>query len=201
MRWQICNTCLQEYRPGGLDYLLGGGICEECFSKINFIYKKLEIDGVKGFALASYTSPYKDYLIHLKENLDVAIAEVFLIRLRHYLRLKYHNYSLVLMPSSKEAIAKRGFNHLYEIFKVLDLPLLDVLAKEDSSEHKKMNHLERNAHQGFVKLVGKIPANTKRLLLVDDVISTGSSLKAALKVLKSETSCRIRFFTLMLNEK
>lgn len=197
----VCKTCLREYRPKGIDYLIGSGVCEECFDKINFINKRIEMMGIKGFALASYTSPYKDHLIRLKENLDIEIASSFLSRHRHYLRMKYFGYTIVLMPSSKEAIERRGFDHLYEIYKVLGLKILDVLRKEDSSEHKKMNHLERNTHQDFIKMVKEIPPNIKRILLVDDVISTGSTLRAALKVLKSNCSCRIKFFTLMLNEK
>ena len=107
----------------------------------------------------------------------------------------------MLLPSSENAIKKRGFNHLYEIFKNLDLPIIEnLLYKSNDSTQKELNYLSRMTHRGFINMNNNIDIKNKNILLVDDVFSTGATLKEAIKLVKNREPSRIKALILCRNK-
>ena len=93
----------------------------------------------------------------------------------------YIGYYLVLMPSSKDNLKRRGFNHLLEIFNNLNIKMIeDLLIKKDNVDQKKLNKKEREKHKDFIGANDLLRISGKKILLVDDVISTGNFFRLEL---------------------
>lgn len=101
---------------------------------------------------------------------------------------------LVPVPASKKRLRLRGFNQalsLAEVFKKeLNLPLADLLARtRETRPQVEVEHREerlKNLEGVFeIKEPALRQAQGKHILLVDDVSTTGATLKECAKVLKT----------------
>lgn len=163
---------------------------------MNNHFSKGKIAGVPIIALGSYQGFNSELIIRYKENLDIELSPVFLAYFAPFIKTRFFNYSLVLVPSSESKIKKRGFNHLYEIFKFLKMPILDLLSKEEGKEQKKRNAEERKESAKLFHLKNQESLKGKKILLCDDVITTGSSLKACLGLLRQLNPKKIQVLVL-----
>ncbi|MCF0107592.1 MAG: ComF family protein [Bacilli bacterium] len=128
----------------------------------------------------------------MKGCFDIELSKIFLERYYSELKIKYMGYYVVPVPSYIEDDEKRGFNHVIELFKPLNLNMLLVL--------KKTSHFKQAEHSGnsranieqFIELINSIELRNKNLLLVDDVFTTGSTIKACIKLLKQLKPRRIK---------
>lgn len=121
----ICKIC---FKP--VDEVKRSSICSGCFNKFEGLYETMNVEGVKLYSIYEYNDFIRQLIYQLKGCFDIEIAQVFLKRQRCYLKIKYLNYVLVHVPSSKEDDERRGFNHVREIFKSLNLKSLNVLKKK-----------------------------------------------------------------------
>ena len=117
---------------------------------------------------------------------------MFLSRYLTYLKLLYRGYIVVPVPSNKIDDTKRGFNHVVEIYKSLGLPMVDALIKvknEKQSSKSKKNRLNIDTvivGQNLEKLYGK------KVLIVDDVYTTGATMHKAISVIKEASPKQIK---------
>ncbi|MDD4532839.1 MAG: phosphoribosyltransferase family protein [Bacilli bacterium] len=148
-------------------------------------------------SLAEYKPPLSKLLIQYKENRDVELAPIFLSYYSGFLHWKYFGFSVVLVPSSPQKMKEREFDHLELIFKYLNLPILKILTKKDGQEQKKTSAAQRRLVYQKINITRGDTVTGKKILLVDDVITTGSTLKACLNLLKKYRPKKIEILTLM----
>lgn len=104
---------------------------------------------------------------------------------------------IVPIPLHKNKELERGYNQakvLCEgISEASQLPILEALQKLSSGKSAtKGNRMERmNARKLGFHLHKKIPKETKHLLIVDDVITTGATLESAYRIIRSEFNGKI----------
>ena len=94
--------------------------------------------------------------------------------------------ALCYVPATREAFARRGFDHMElvarELSWVLSLPVADVLARTSAHDQRTLDRSERQANlSGTVEVIGNV--SQLHLLLVDDVITTGASVCACAEAL------------------
>lgn len=183
---KVCKLCFKDIPGYSLINLLRPNLslCSYCFKQFKPIFYKFKILDVPAESIYYYGHSIKTYLYQLKGCHDIELAPIFLERFAFEYRLKYLNYILVPAPSAKEDDEKRGFNHVIEIFKILKLPIERVIKKTchyKQSDHNREERKEIKKH--LVVENGEILRN-KNVLIVDDVCTTGSTLKAIINLIK-----------------
>ena len=77
---------------------------------------------------------------------------------------------------------RRGFRHVRKMFSVLDLPIRELIVKTADVQQK--SSMSRKNIRSYFRLKGEqLPAETK-ILLVDDIVTTGESMGACYRLLK-----------------
>lgn len=93
---------------------------------------------------------------------------------------------LVFVPSTPAAYARRGFDQMQlvsrELSRLVGVPLADVLARDDVADQRRLGRAGRadNARGSFA-VVDDVAG--LRLLLADDVVTTGATTRAAASAL------------------
>lgn len=196
---ECCKLCFEEIEICGFNAIRKGAcICQNCYNKFNVVWKKEYIDKVETLIVYEYDDYLKKLFFQFKGCYDYDLKDVFLFRHLFELKLLYKDYLIVPIPSSESSNKKRGYNHVVEIFKSLNLPIYRCIKKKEDFKQSELNKKERE------KIINKLVVRNcekikdKKILIVDDIITTGSSLKACInlvskykpKLLKSLIICK-----------
>lgn len=157
-------------------------LCGKCRKKMNLINDEFVMDDCRGLALYLYDEEVMKMIIQYKECMDECLFSIFLKEKLSWLRFKYRGYTIVPIPSSKQKVEKRGFHHVLKLIEPLQLDVLDCLVK-DSDVDQKLLHKDQREKNAKIRLVDGFIL-PKKILLVDDVITTGSTMRAAISCLK-----------------
>jgi len=158
-------------------------ICKRCYNKFKFIYKKFVIDKVKCLAIYEYNETVRSLLLRLKMQGDKELAKVFLMPIKHYLKCHYKNFIVLPVPSSKEADKRRGFNHVTEIVKTIDLPYVTAFFKNSSHKQSMQKKYERVNVKRVIKLNENLLDHNNKYLIVDDLTTTHQTIHQCIKLL------------------
>lgn len=195
----ICEDCLSlidildhQYCPGCRKITPEGKICQSCkkFLKLDRLY----------FA-SSYKNPlvkeaisklkYEPFCKELSEPLANLIITHFQILGNIENFLEKSEYVLVPVPLDKRRLKWRGFNQAEclakELSKVLKVPLISdclIKIKETLPQVELKEEKRKENIKGVFLIKNKEKIRKKKVLLVDDVYTTGSTLNECARVLK-----------------
>lgn len=100
----------------------------------------------------------------------------------------FSSYTVTAVPRRRAAVLKYGYDHsdalAKEIARRLGVTYSPLLKSKSKRAQKKLGEDERSRNTDFVARRGAV-LWSDRLLIVDDVITTGASISAAAKVLKA----------------
>ena len=164
-------------------YQIDDVLCQVCRHEMSYRPKKIRIDDIEVYSLYVYEGLTREMIIQYKELNDEALFPVFLYPYAERLRRKYRGYTIVPVPSSEENNNKRGFRAVDEAFSLLQLDMAEMLRKKDSHDQKNTDFRNRHEIREHLVFVNK-KINTDRILLVDDIVTTGETLKSCAGYLK-----------------
>lgn len=140
------------------------------------------MDKIPIYSLYRYDQEFSRLLIQYKEARDVVLAPVFLSGHIFELRKRYWNKAKILMPSSQEKIKERGFNHLslmyQDVFNNLESPYIKLSTRKQVGLSK--------SQRADIHFDLKQGVTSKSVVLLDDVITTGSTFKEAIRLLPNK---------------
>src|SRR5699024_3859120 len=102
------------------------------------------------------------------------------------------------IPLSKERLEERAFNQATLIGNLLGDVDESLLIRQNNDKQSKKTKQERINSSNPFKVTRKI---TENILLVDDIYTTGSTLRHAAKLLKENSAKEVKSFNLIRNKK
>lgn len=155
-----------------------------------------------------FTDPCRKLITIYKDRKEIRLAAVLASLLVEHIDPDWvvpDDTALAIIPARKEALRTRGFDHMKEVGLHLarssGLPLLDLLEVNERSDQRGLSASgrQRNMRDSFVPkapaytagvLDGRIgavdarPHLPERVILIDDVFTTGATLTSAAATLK-----------------
>ena len=133
----------------------------------------------------------QELLYQFKGCRDYELRTVFLEYYLSYLNCKFNGYEIVPAPSSKKSDEERGFNHVEEMFKNLKLKMNKCIHKTKQRKQADLTTKEREKIGEYL-VIDDVDLKHKKVLLVDDVYTTGSTIKSMIKLVKEKGAKKIK---------
>ena len=201
----VCGECLRKMTridPAHACPLCGAPfgelVCTECRGEATAVDRCLAAAVFEG-PPARIVRAYKD---GGERRLAVEIARLMVGAARDAERLAPDRYAgllsdadaLVFVPVTAEAYRRRGFDHMEavarEASRACGAPVVDALLKHGSADQREFSREERLASSRDVYEVVQ-DVRGERLLLLDDVITTGATVGATAAALKRAGARRV----------
>jgi competence protein ComFC len=203
----ICPDCEMKFVK------INGGRCKICSRPLQLLEEKFHHDGIchdcirweedfhwKGyldanFSLFLYNDFFKEVLARFKFRGDYVLAEIFSSSIIEALYKMNYDH-LVPIPLSDERLYERGFNQSEALINVSDFSSTPLLTRIHSEKQSKKSRSERIHLAQVFQLAPDVKVKGKRLVLVDDIYTTGSTLRHAAKLLKEAGAQSVQSLTL-----
>ncbi len=184
---RFCKVCFEPIRGYSLSRLFNEScLCDQCFNKLNPKMKTEIKKGIKYTTLYEYKDEIRDLLFQFKAAGDYELAPIFIGRQSPMLRLLFHGYYLIPAPSYIDRENKRGFSHVVEMYKPLGLPFIDCLTKTKDVKQANLDFKKRQKIGNYLRIDEKANLQGKKILFVDDVVTSGATSLAAVKLIKNQ---------------
>ena len=189
----ICKICFKDIEQNSFHYLLTQNptICHDCFLSFGPVLKTFKVEKVKCYFLYYYNEKVQEILYRFKGCKDYELRSAFLEYYANYLNLKFSGYHIVSAPSSENSDKERGFNHVEEMFKILKLKMLKCVHKTKSIKQADLTTKQREKI-GDILEIDDVDLSKTKVLLVDDVYTTGSTIKAMIKMVQEKGAKKIK---------
>ncbi|WP_078414324.1 ComF family protein [Priestia abyssalis] len=193
----LCEKCEEKFQ------WIQGDICEVCGREMEGVeeqYRQGErcLDCVKweensdwgrifrqNRSLYVYNDWMKEVIALYKFRGDYQLADIFRRKWQKAYRIYYPQYEVIVpIPLSEERLYERGFNQSAVLAGLLQKPVQDLMARHHHEKQSKKTKKERLKKEQVFFLKEDADLHGKKVLLIDDIYTTGTTLHHAAKVLK-----------------
>ena len=188
-----CSTCYQNFECISEEHCLRcfrngqSDLCTDC--------QKWEEEGdqVQHQSLFTYNEAMKNYFSQYKFQGDYALRFVFAKATKKAVKI-FREHTIVPIPVSIEKFQVRGFNQVQEILDAANLSYRNILEKKDTLAQSSKTREERLQTQQAFKINNGVDLPDK-ILLVDDIYTTGKTIRLAAKLLQEKGIEDVKLFT------
>lgn len=160
-------------------------ICGNCKKNFIVVNKNTLFYGVKLHILYVYNTFMESLLFQYKEGNDIALQEIFFHDVVKELETKFRDYTIVFPPSSLEKNRERGFHCLESMLQNCCLHKISPFKKIGEYKQSSQPFNKRGNVEKHIRFIGINEKCKKRLLIVDDVCTSGHTLRVMIQLLKS----------------
>lgn len=201
-RCPYCHDVIESYEHA----------CKKCLSK-------MPADGIHqgvglGYRCASclpYTDSYRKAVLDFKFRDKTQYSKEFSALIANEVRKSYPDMvfdCITYVPMHKSSLKERGYNQCEllanDVAKILKIPCVNTLnkVKKTIPQHSIKKARERKANlRGAFKVVDKKYLKGKTILLLDDMVTTGTTLGECSKTLQRAKPSLICCVTLLSSAK
>jgi len=200
----ICSNCEAKFA------WISGETCAICSRELDesFRREQLCLDCVrwennpewagyltKNVSLFHYNDFLKELIAKYKYRGDYALAEVLAPFMKE--RLQRLEYDLItVIPLSKDRLQERGFNQAQALLDVLQINSTELLTRIHTEKQSKKSRQERINLPQIFKVKNRTAIQGKNIVIVDDIYTTGSTVRHAAKALKLAGAEKIETMTI-----
>ncbi|WP_050616467.1 ComF family protein [Bacillus testis] len=180
-----CSICSRELPTAEV-------LCQDC--------SRWEQDGRwkgilgKNTSLYHYNDFMKELIALYKYRGDTALAEVFAGPLKKCLSV-YKEALIVPIPLSDERLMERGFNQSEQLILKAGCKPVHLLARIHSEKQSKKTRRQRLELPQIFQFKSSSPIEGKQIVLVDDIYTTGSTLRHAAEILLESGASSVHSLT------
>ncbi|MHA6258380.1 ComF family protein [Sporosarcina sp. CAU 1771] len=170
-------------------------ICESCsknFQIAEIIEEGMIVDQIT--SLYAYNDAMRSYLHQFKFLQDVALAEVFAKEIKRSIP---KGAIVVPIPIHPKKRMERTFAHIDELLKCAHVSYVHVLEKTGTERMGEKTKQERLAMAPLFKLKPQVVIQPSTYILIDDIYTTGTTLRHAASLLKEAGATRVEAITLI----
>ena len=175
-------------------------MCDECQNKLAPYFKRFVVGNADGLAIYKYDDNIKSLLYQFKGCYDIELAPIFLNRFKNELHIAYKGYILIPAPSFDEDDKNREFNHVIEMFKIINLPIYRLVTKTSKFKQAGSKSKQRKEAIDHMSVESYDQIRNKKVLIVDDVMTTGSTLKAMVSLIQKGHPKKIKILVMSKRE-
>ncbi len=192
MEGETCRICGRS-----LELLSGnyrqGDICQDCVRW----EEDPQWQGVleKNYSLFHYNDYLKEVIAKYKYRGDYVLARVFSERIKGVL-LSIEADLFIPIPLSEERIYERGFNQAEALLIEAGFVPNPILTRIHSEKQSKKSRIERIHLPQVFQLTPEACLEGKKVVLIDDIYTTGSTLRHAAKLLKRAGAANVFSLTI-----
>jgi predicted amidophosphoribosyltransferase len=188
----LCATCGRTCRPDAI-------LCTRCSRRLADA-DPLEGLGAPGLDRAWSSAPHesvaRDLVTALKLRRLLPVADLMADRIQWLAPATLLSGTIVPVPTAPLRTALRGFDPAAEIASALaqrtKLPLQTCLSRRGGGRQVGKRRAQRIGHPPLIQARGRVPSS---VLLIDDVLTTGSTLSACARAFRQAGSVRVAAIT------
>ena len=183
---KYCKICFKEIRINDFARLFDGDICicGQCQTNFEPRFISFNVNGYQALALYEYSAYIKNQVYLFKGCFDYELKDTFMNLYFKELKMRYSGYKIIPIPSYKADDETRGFNHVVEVFKTMGLEMLPIIEKTAHFKQAEHKAKKRNEISKYLVIKDKVDLRKSRVLIVDDIYTTGSTMKAAINLVE-----------------
>lgn len=166
----------------------GALVCTECWQQ-SFAFQEAR-------ALGELSGPLHRAVIMYKDAQERRLGNLLGSMLGERVVAEWSGWGSVAtwIPARREALARRGFDHGHELAcataQRLGVEALPLLSRVGAEDQRRLGRLARARNTaGVFSAVGHVP---RRVLVVDDVMTTGATLDSAASTLLEAGASEVR---------
>lgn len=176
------------------------GLCTKCRNDIHRI--KDTSGSIESYGY--YGGVLKKLILKFKYYSDFTAGDILAELLEEYMEesFDYRDFVITYIPLTKKSKRKRGFNQCEYIAKKisrhLNIPCKELLVKKsENKEQKKLKYSERFDNvKNIFKLKNNIDIKDLKIIIIDDVTTSGATMEEACRILKKYDIKEIKLLTL-----
>ncbi|MDP4119629.1 MAG: ComF family protein [Bacillota bacterium] len=190
----ICPFCESVIKSGQM-------WCEDCYEKFpeNGYFTEFSKDYVCVSPFI-YKEPFREAVLRFKFNELPQLADSLSEPVYRSINEFYENFEfdfVTCVPLSKKRFKKRGYNQAKLIAKnvavKMNVPYADLLIKikENAEQHNLPEEKRASNVEGVYQTINNEKISEKTILLIDDVLTTGSTLAECCKMLEIRGAAKV----------
>ena len=191
---EVCTICGRSFQSIPENHK-HGALCYDCvrWQQDNRWKDVL----TKNRSVYVYNNFIKDAISLYKFRGDHVVAQAF----KKDFQLAFRNYfgasyTIIPIPLSSERLYERGFNQARALAELLNLPITEALSRIHLEKQSKKSRTERIHTENVFKLLAPSAIINKPVLLIDDIYTTGSTLRHAAELILNANAQSVSSFTL-----
>ncbi|MBA2871309.1 competence protein ComFC [Anoxybacillus calidus] len=191
---EMCESCGRPFQHLDSSYRQGP-VCTDCIRwQEDDDWKDVL---TKNRSVYLYNDFMKEVVSLWKFRGDYAIVKAFEEDFsREFFRHFDDTFLIAPIPLSTERLYERGFNQAKALAELLNLPIHDILTRHHHEKQSKKSRRERLQTENVFQLAEPISLANQRIVLIDDIYTTGTTLRHAAKVLLEADAASVSSFTL-----
>jgi competence protein ComFC len=153
----------------------------------------------RNLSLYAYNERMKDCLSLYKFQGDAEIGRYFSMKMKRAYQSHFQAYSPVLMPLSEDRLKARGFNQVEQMTSEWLAPIVTLgrTTGEQQSKKNRSTRIQQVTHSPFFVEKGQNSIKAlQKVVLIDDVYTTGTTVRQAAKTLIEQGATHVESFTL-----